>query len=103
MCGIDGRSVWRGYNPQSAIAEAVMSTHLFSRETIERARVPEVVITPVSTRRQIISGCAVALGSLAMLPVTGVEADAQQRKDAEESSDKSIALHQEVDFKAAPQ
>ncbi len=57
-----------------------------------------------STRRQMISGSAVALGGLALLSVASVETDAQQTMaEKPDSGDKSIALHQEVDFKAAPQ
>jgi activator of HSP90 ATPase len=57
-----------------------------------------------STRRQLISGSAVALGGLALLSVAPIEAEAQQTMaEKPDTGDKSISLHQEVDFKATPQ
>jgi activator of HSP90 ATPase len=56
-----------------------------------------------SIRRQMISASAVALGGLAIFPAMMNKADAQQTMAEENGNDKSIALHQEIDFKAAPQ
>jgi activator of HSP90 ATPase len=74
---------------------------MFSGKMIDGMRAPEMVHGP-STRRQLISSCAIGLGSLAWLSVAGVPADAQQAMPDENGADKSIFLHQEVDFKAAP-
>src|SRR6516225_5213730 len=55
-----------------------------------------------STRTQLISGGAVTLGGMALASFIVTETQAQQTTSGEDGSDKSIALHQEVDFKAAP-
>jgi activator of HSP90 ATPase len=57
-----------------------------------------------STRRQVITGGAVALGSLAIMSACAWAAPQQTMVEVPQTGtgDKSIALHQEVDFKAAP-
>jgi len=55
-------------------------------------------------RRQLIAGSTVALGGLALASMAFAGAAPQQTMaEKPESGDKSIALHQEVDFKANPQ
>src|SRR6516165_475519 len=65
--------------------------------------VPIPVLSRSSTRRQIISDGAVAIGGMALVSVFSAETDEQQATGKEDGSDKSIALHQEVDFKVAAQ
>ena len=63
---------------------------------------PKWTVRSAQTRRQIIAGGVVALGGLAVAPMA--LSGPAQRTMAEKPStgDRSISLHQEVDFKAAP-
>ena len=59
-------------------------------------------LNSVQTRRQIIAGGAVALGSLAVAPIALGAPAQQSMAEKPDSGDKSISIHQEVDFKAPP-
>src|SRR5579859_207751 len=97
-----------------------MPKHIFGSACCNRKRIEEAVMTEKkvvlannlaipsfadrSTRRQAIARGAIALGGLAIASVGAWAALQQAMAEIPQTGtdDKSIALHQEVDFKAAP-
>jgi activator of HSP90 ATPase len=71
---------------------------------IEQKDVKMRALDSPSTRRQLITGSAVALGSLVLASEAIAGSQPQQTMtEKPDTGDKSIALHQAVDFTAAPQ
>jgi activator of HSP90 ATPase len=70
-----------------------------------KTAIPSTVLVPEPTRRQVITGVAVALGSLAVgSPFrTLAQQPVMQQKSATAANQARTSLHYDIDFKASPQ